>query len=578
MLEPDQTEILGDILIHCFNNIGNQTRNNLTRPDFEPSFEAISINCLLFASLGASLIAALASVVALQWVADYDAAITRGGSSPEDRAKRRQFRHAGVVGWKMGQIIAALPILLYSSVVLFWAGAMQWMWTLHSTVGYVVAGGTAIVVLFYASTTILAAVYVSSPFRTPLSRALYWAMSPAASTIRRLVSRLPFKIFSRRVTAPLRAARFPSIFRESAVLQWINKHLLPERTFRYREDNAAKQDPSVASDALAWLARQLPISADSYERLLLCISGIPALSQENPPSPHFLNAPWLAILDVLSKHFLHQILDPASTEKDYQGVGILLQCIDSPFIRSTVVPAASYCQNPSERGYWSQCRLEKDGMLYFGNTGRTPVTFLLARDVPVPSPGSKYESEATWKLIRWRNSISIAGSRINRGVRSDDIWPEIFSDIGRYSPEYFESCLRHFRVWTSMVRSNFLSGMPNYSVMLDSVVEQALHRDLTVSEVLALVRAFAEYFTAPRGGHLFETIDETNIIPWPLSYALAVERSPESIRVTHLAITLLVVRVARSLVKTELLKWARWITLMLWIASPKEPDYEYLAA
>jgi hypothetical protein len=33
--------------------------------------------------------------MALQLIADYDTAITRGGSSPEDRAKRRQFRHAG---------------------------------------------------------------------------------------------------------------------------------------------------------------------------------------------------------------------------------------------------------------------------------------------------------------------------------------------------------------------------------------------------------------------------------------------------------------------------------------------------
>jgi Family of unknown function (DUF6535) len=135
MLEPDQMEILVDIVIQYFNNVRNQSSNNFTRPDFEPSFEAISINCLLFASLGASLVAALASIVALQWVADYDAAITRGGSSPHDRAKRRQFRFAGVTRWKMGELIAALPLLLYSSVILFWAGAIQWMWALHHTVG-----------------------------------------------------------------------------------------------------------------------------------------------------------------------------------------------------------------------------------------------------------------------------------------------------------------------------------------------------------------------------------------------------------------------------------------------------------
>jgi hypothetical protein len=568
MLEPDQTEILVDIVIQYFNNVGNQSSNNFTRPDFEPSFEAVSINCLLFASLGASLIAALASVVALQWVADYDAAITRGGSSPEDRAKRRQFRHAGVIGWKMGEIIAALPILLYSSVILFWAGAIQWMWTLHHTVGYVVAGGTAIAILFYASTTILAAVYVSAPFRTPLSRGLYWVMNPSASTIRQLISRIPFKIIFRRIAVPLRAARIPSIFQDIAVLQWIKKHILPERTSRYREDKAAEQDPSVASDALAWLAQQLPISADSQERLLLCVSGIPALPTKNPPSPLFHDGPWLAILDFLSEHFLRQILEPRSTDKDYEGVGILLHCINMPFIRGKVVRDASYIQNPGNLDYWIHGCLVVNGTLDLGARGQAPMAFMLARDMPVPSLGSKYELEATWKLIRWRNSISVTRKW---ALRSDNIWPDIFSDIGRYSPEFFESCLRHFGLWTAMHRSHDPFGLHDYAVTFVSVVEQALHRDITISEVLALVRAFAQYLTASRPYGLYEAVDEANIISRPLSYAWVVGKSSESTRATHLAITLLIVRAAARFSVTEQRKWTIWVILMLWIASPKEP-------
>ncbi|KIM29813.1 hypothetical protein M408DRAFT_304765, partial [Serendipita vermifera MAFF 305830] len=156
-----------------FSNIGNLSNTSFDQPDFAPSHEAVVINCLLFASLGASLCAALVSVMALQWVMDYDAAITRGGSSPEDRAKRRQFRYAGVLNWKMGEVIAALPLLLYSSVVLFWVGVIQWMLIIHSTVGYVVAGGATMAALLYVITTLLAAVFVSAPFRTPLSRGIY---------------------------------------------------------------------------------------------------------------------------------------------------------------------------------------------------------------------------------------------------------------------------------------------------------------------------------------------------------------------------------------------------------------------
>ncbi|KIM19696.1 hypothetical protein M408DRAFT_182846 [Serendipita vermifera MAFF 305830] len=187
LLEPDQTEVLVDIALLYLNNAGNISNTVFARPEFTPDVTAISINCLLFGSLGASLVAALASVVALQWVADYDSATSRGGALPEDRAKRRQFRYAGVVSWKMGEIIASLPLLLYSSVVLFWAGAIQWTSTLYPTVGYIVAGGTAAAVLFYLFTTFLASVYVSAPFRTPLSRGVYWASHTTLSSSYQLI-------------------------------------------------------------------------------------------------------------------------------------------------------------------------------------------------------------------------------------------------------------------------------------------------------------------------------------------------------------------------------------------------------
>ncbi|KIM20701.1 hypothetical protein M408DRAFT_36825, partial [Serendipita vermifera MAFF 305830] len=71
MLEPDQTQILVGMATLYFNNIGNLSNTSFDQPDFAPSHEAVVINCLLFASLGASLCAALVSVMALQWVMDY---------------------------------------------------------------------------------------------------------------------------------------------------------------------------------------------------------------------------------------------------------------------------------------------------------------------------------------------------------------------------------------------------------------------------------------------------------------------------------------------------------------------------
>ncbi|CAG8559821.1 5072_t:CDS:2 [Acaulospora colombiana] len=92
MLQQDPADVMVDALIFFINNTANGTHTPYSRTSFSPAPYAVSVNCLFFASLSASIVAALASVVSLQWVAEYDAAVSRSGSSPEDRVKRRQFR------------------------------------------------------------------------------------------------------------------------------------------------------------------------------------------------------------------------------------------------------------------------------------------------------------------------------------------------------------------------------------------------------------------------------------------------------------------------------------------------------
>ncbi|KIM23496.1 hypothetical protein M408DRAFT_77504, partial [Serendipita vermifera MAFF 305830] len=71
MLEQDQAELLVHATIFGINNMGNTSNLPFVPPAFVPTPISISINCFLFSSLGASLMAALATVVSLQWVAAY---------------------------------------------------------------------------------------------------------------------------------------------------------------------------------------------------------------------------------------------------------------------------------------------------------------------------------------------------------------------------------------------------------------------------------------------------------------------------------------------------------------------------
>ncbi|KIM29816.1 hypothetical protein M408DRAFT_22687 [Serendipita vermifera MAFF 305830] len=335
LLEPDQTQILVGMVALYFNNIGNLSNTSFAQSEFVPSHEAVVINCLLFASLGASLCAALVSVMALQWVADYDAAITRGGSSPEDRAKRRQFRYAGVLDWKMGEVIAALPLLLYSSVVLFWVGVIQWMLVLNSTVGYIVAGGAAMAALLYVVTTLLAAMFVSVPFRTPLSRGIYWIFHPTFSWIYKLFSKgfvgkalwwliSPIhKIVSMVKSSHQRFSQstFPSYVTRFS--NWIGENFIPRNKASQREDKAADADPSLGEAALFWLAEQLPISVDSQRRLLLLIGAIITHPHREIVLPRFLKEHGWDILDFLGWHHLSKALEGTSSEDD-EELNILL--------------------------------------------------------------------------------------------------------------------------------------------------------------------------------------------------------------------------------------------------------------
>jgi Family of unknown function (DUF6535) len=363
MLELDPMTTMVDVMIFYTNNVANGTHTPYTQTTFEADTSAVIVNCLFFASLSASLFAALASVVALQWVADYDAAITRGGSSPEDRAKRRQFRYAGVISWKMSEIIAALPLLLYFSVILFFAGLILWMWVTNHAVGAVVAGGTAIAVLFYIASTMIAVAFVSAPFRTPLSRGIYSLFY------------LPFPALY----------WLMSVMRIPTIPSWIKtRHTLYTTSYR-REDQAVEDRKTLGRDALIWLANQLSISQDSYRRLLFLVGELPSLKVEHLPSFDPTEASWYRIFDLLGWGYLGGNFSVILIKEERRrGMEILQRCYKVPVIQKLVDPVErAELTNHNHEEYWSQyCDSAEDGQ-WMINHDRPNHLFLLLRDIPV---------------------------------------------------------------------------------------------------------------------------------------------------------------------------------------------------
>ncbi|KAJ3559349.1 hypothetical protein NM688_g402 [Phlebia brevispora] len=117
-------------------NVINSTAPPLT-PDqlqapFEPPLAQLRVNQLWFASLVLTLITASFAMLVKQWLREY---LAFDYTSPHERLRARQFRHPGLIEWKVFEIAGFLPILLQISLGLFFLGLCYFTWAANSGVG-----------------------------------------------------------------------------------------------------------------------------------------------------------------------------------------------------------------------------------------------------------------------------------------------------------------------------------------------------------------------------------------------------------------------------------------------------------
>ena len=120
---------------------------------FEPSGSAIAVGCLWFASLSLSLGASLYAMICKEWLTEYNS-----GADPVvdlHRACQRQIRFMAFLRWNVHTLIALLPPFLHLSVLLFFAGAVVYLWQINVWVATVclVIGGTSAIA--YSISTLL---------------------------------------------------------------------------------------------------------------------------------------------------------------------------------------------------------------------------------------------------------------------------------------------------------------------------------------------------------------------------------------------------------------------------------------
>ena len=155
-----------------------QPVNDASLPSFVPTAFAVRLNTLWFSSLVCSLLSASLGLLVKQWLREY---LAGASSVSRESIRIRQFRHDGLCRWHVPEIILCLPILLQTALLLFFAGLLDLLWSLHPIVAAVVSVIIGASVLFSIGTSLIPLVHADCPYKSPQA----WVLCAAAQTAKR---------------------------------------------------------------------------------------------------------------------------------------------------------------------------------------------------------------------------------------------------------------------------------------------------------------------------------------------------------------------------------------------------------
>lgn len=144
------------------------------QPIFSPSISAIVCNILWFLSLGFSLACALSATLVEQWTRHYIQACN-SKPTPQDRARISIYLFQGIKQYRMAAIVEAIPMLLHTSLFLFFVGLVAFLIPVNPAIQYLMLGMLIICGCLYLLITILPIFHLGCPFRTPLS-SVFWLL------------------------------------------------------------------------------------------------------------------------------------------------------------------------------------------------------------------------------------------------------------------------------------------------------------------------------------------------------------------------------------------------------------------
>ncbi|KAK7013702.1 hypothetical protein R3P38DRAFT_2720430 [Favolaschia claudopus] len=172
----DDTKTLLSQISTQLSGIANGSLVDLPAPEsFVPSTSSLVCNLLWFISLGLSLSSALIATLVEQWARDFKYK-TEMRSAPVIRARIFSYLYYGLKRFNMHAVVEVIPLFLYASLILFFAGLVAFLVPVNRAVMISVIILLGIVVIAYTTLTVFPLFSRQSPYQTPLSAELWRAI------------------------------------------------------------------------------------------------------------------------------------------------------------------------------------------------------------------------------------------------------------------------------------------------------------------------------------------------------------------------------------------------------------------
>lgn len=169
-----QTKLLHSLV----NATATDTLSDVQRTQQTPGPSTIQIrlvNGLWFSALACSLLTALISMLAKQWLHSYTRGIT---GSPRERTRMRQNRFIHFRSWHVLTLINCLQLPLHAAFFLFLSGVTILLWKEEIEVSIITMIATALAYLFYLSSMWTSFISPDCPYQHPISAHLHHWLRP----------------------------------------------------------------------------------------------------------------------------------------------------------------------------------------------------------------------------------------------------------------------------------------------------------------------------------------------------------------------------------------------------------------